>query len=69
MSRTALRTLSRTVEAGGWSRTKLEFAEDAHAVRALWAAAPDAVALAPQRIKDTLAAQAAETAASYTAHR
>ena len=67
LSRTALRTLSREVGVGGWSRAKLEFAEDTHAVRALWAAAPKAVALAPQRIRDQLAAQAAETAASYTA--
>ncbi len=67
LSRTALRTLSREVGFGGWSRAELEFAEDTHAVRALWAAAPKAVALAPQRIRDQLAAQAAETAASYTA--
>jgi len=66
LSRAALRTLSREVGAGGWSHTELEFAEDTHAVRALWAAAPKAVALAPQRISDELAAQAAETAASYT---
>jgi len=52
---------------GGWSHTELEFAQDTHAVRALWAAAPKAVALAPPRIRDELAAQAAETAASYTA--
>jgi len=67
LSRTALRTLSREVGVGGWSRAKLEFAEDTHAVRALWAAAPKAVTLAPERIRDELAAQAAETAASYTA--
>ena len=67
LSRTALRTLSREVGSGGWSRAELEFAEDTHAVRALWAAAPKAVALAPPRIRDELAAQAAETAASYTA--
>lgn len=40
LSRTALRTLSREIGAGGWSHTELEFAEDTHAVRALWAAAP-----------------------------
>ncbi len=67
LSRKVLRTLSREVGFGGWSHTELEFAEDTHAVRALWAAAPKAVALAPQRIRDQLAAQAAETAASYTA--
>jgi len=67
LSRTALRTLSREVGVGGWSRAKLDFAEDTHAVRALWAAAPKAVTLAPERIRDELAAQVAETAASYTA--
>lgn len=66
LSNTALRTLSRTVEVDGWWHTELEFAEDTHAVCALWAAAPHAVALAPQRIRAKLAAQAVETAARYT---
>jgi len=63
--RNALRPIGHEIRADGWSRAELEFAEDAHAVRALWAAG--AVALAPQRIRDELAARSAETAAAYAA--
>jgi len=62
---TALRTLSRQVEPEGWSHAELEFAEDAHAISALWAAGPGAVALEPPRIRTELAARAAATAAGY----
>lgn len=65
--RKAIRHLSREVEPEGWLHAELEFAEDAHAVRALWAASPGAIALAPQRIRDELAARAAETAAAFAA--
>jgi len=65
LSRKALGPLSREVGPDGWWRADVEFAEDTHAVQALWAAGPAAVALAPQRIRDELATRAAETAASY----
>lgn len=62
---TALRVLDRQAGPEGWSRAELEFAEDAHAVGALWAAGPAAVALAPPRIRAELAARAVATAAGY----
>ncbi len=65
LSAKALRTLNREAGPAGWSRADLEFAEDAHAVRALWAAGPPAVALAPPRIRDELTTQAVQTAAGY----
>ena len=65
LSRNALRLHSHEVGPDGWSHAELEFAEDSHAVRALWAAGPGAVALAPHRIREGLAARAAETAARY----
>jgi len=65
LSDTVTRVLGREAGPDGWSRSELEFAEDNHAVRVLWAAGPAAVALAPQRIRDELAARAAETAAGY----
>ncbi len=49
----------------GWRRAELEFAKDSHAVRALWAAGPAAVALAPERIRDQLRARATEMAGRY----
>jgi predicted DNA-binding transcriptional regulator YafY len=67
LSRKAIRVLSHEDGPDGWSRAELEFAEDSHAVRALWAAGPDGVALAPQRIRDELAVRAAETATRYAA--
>ncbi|RGP44405.1 MULTISPECIES: helix-turn-helix transcriptional regulator [unclassified Rhodococcus (in: high G+C Gram-positive bacteria)] len=48
----------------GWWRAELEFAEDAHAVRALWAAGSAVVALRPLRIRDELRTRAIDTAAS-----
>jgi len=65
LSGTARRTVSRQGEPDGWSRAELEFAEHAHAVRALWAAGPAVIALAPPGIRDELVARAAETAAGY----
>jgi predicted DNA-binding transcriptional regulator YafY len=65
VAQTALRTLSRQPEPDGWTRAELEFAEDPHAVGALWAAGPAVVALAPPRIRAALATRAAATAAGY----
>lgn len=65
LAQTSLRTLGREVEPDGWTRAKLEFAEDAHAVGALWAAGPAAVALAPPRIRAELATRARATADGY----
>ena len=65
LSGTALRSVGRQGEPYGWSLAELEFEEHAHAVRALWAAGPAAIALAPPRIRDELAARAAETATGY----
>jgi predicted DNA-binding transcriptional regulator YafY len=62
---TSLRILSRQVEPDGWVRAELEFAEDSHAISALWAAGPAAQALAPARIRSELATRASATAAGY----
>lgn len=69
LSSKSFRTVARRMERDGWSRAELEFAEHDHAVRALWAAGPATVALAPPRVRDELAARAAETAASYSPGR
>lgn len=65
VSRKALRVLEHTAEDDGWIRAQLEFTEPAHALGVLWAAGPDAVAIAPQEIRETLSVKAAATAAAY----
>lgn len=65
LSGKSLRVHHREDGPDGWCRAELEFAEDTHAVRALWAAWPAAVAVGPQRIRDELVARATEMAARY----
>ncbi len=65
LSGKSLRVHHREDGANGWCRAELEFAEDAHPVRALWAAGPAAVVVGPQRIRDELVARATETVARY----
>ncbi|MDI9898375.1 WYL domain-containing protein [Rhodococcus sp. IEGM 1409] len=67
LSAKSLRVHSREGGADGWWRAELEFAEDAHAVRAMWAAGPAAVALGPPRIREELTVRAIDTAARYQA--
>jgi predicted DNA-binding transcriptional regulator YafY len=65
LSTSAIQVISREMGSDGWSRAELQFAEDRHAVGALWANGPSVVALAPQRIRDALSERAADTAARY----
>ncbi|KAA0021401.1 helix-turn-helix transcriptional regulator [Antrihabitans cavernicola] len=65
LSRRAVRTIDYDDEVDGWHRAELEFSSDQHAVGSLWAAAPGAVALAPQRIRDALADRSVAAAAAY----
>ena len=58
--------VSRTPRADGWSDADLQFGEDYHAIRVLWAAGPDAVVVAPEGIREAVIARAASTLANYT---
>jgi predicted DNA-binding transcriptional regulator YafY len=62
---TALAVLAEEADSGGWLRLELTFQDPRHAEWVLWQLSPNAEALAPQWLRDSLRNRAAAIAIRY----